>query len=175
MAATTQVRLLVWTLFSHGRVRATGWQQAREPRRANPLAQGLCATAVSSARPARSALPLANRWARAGKVHSPRRENGPKPRIMPLDQAAVIFVRKREVHAQHSGAQACGEGSRTCIACRSRRGRPERRCLGVRPAAIACVAGVFAFFAQRRTAAWRPLTVAGAHCLGTLASSGACH
>jgi len=24
-------------------------------------------------------------------------------------------VRKREVHAQHSGAQACGEGGRTCV------------------------------------------------------------
>ena len=36
MAATTQVRLLVWTQFSHARVHAAGWQQARVLRRANP-------------------------------------------------------------------------------------------------------------------------------------------
>ncbi len=47
MAATTQVRLLVWTQFSHARVHAAGWQQARVLRRANPLAQGLRATAAT--------------------------------------------------------------------------------------------------------------------------------
>ncbi len=103
--------------------------------------------------------------------------------VKTLTHACVAWVRRCPLGSRSlfsgvalaavgSGLRAPAPGGCTVAELAARRSHNP----GVRssPAAIAwCVADVFAFFARRRTAAWRPLTVAGAHCLGTLVSSGA--